>query len=353
MDDSSPGHHPLPPSPTPELVSYLTDIFTTSGYELRDFIGRGGFSVVYSVYSSKYDRTFAAKITDIQNPSRARACEREIYALQRLHHPHIVNLYDSWTIDKHTFMILEMCSKNSLKTLIHNSKGNPISHCFTLMAQLCEAVYHIHSHGIAHRDIKPGNVLIDSYGRAKLADFGLSVAIAHKPTCHDVAGTVSYLAPEVLRGLEYDPLRSDLWALGVTFYEMYKGMIEWPESANIAEIIAAGGLILAGQLPYRLQRVVALLTRMNPLQRPAIDEILAGGDIQAIAEGEKHEVVQAEKLPLFRQRSNPTGIFRPLIEPGIAHPVRGRSNSPSPILAKVKMPSSVREVDKIRAAIDI
>jgi hypothetical protein len=130
-------------------------------------------------------------------------------------------------------------------------------------------------------------------------------------------------------------------------------MIDWPKSANVAEIIAAGGMILAGQLPFRLQRVIATLTRMNPLQRPAIDQILASGDIKAMAEGEKHDLVQTDRLPLFRQGSNPTGIFRPLIEPGTSRSVRVRSNSPVPIVTKIKMPSSERGEDVIRPAIDI
>jgi serine/threonine protein kinase len=220
-------------------------------------------------------------MTDISNASSKLTCEREEFALQRLHHPNIVNLYESWTFQNYCIMILELCSKTSVKTLMNEAKGSPIPNCFRLMIQLCGAVYHIHSRRFAHRDIKPQNILLDHYCRAKLADFGFAVRCDDSDSHYDFVGIIRYLAPEVLRHFDYDPIKSDMWALGITFYEMYKGQIAWPEGANIAEVIALGGIFLPDPLPCKLHRLVLGMTRMNPEMRPPIDEIIASGEIQA------------------------------------------------------------------------
>jgi serine/threonine protein kinase len=352
MNDSPSRDPMLSPSPPPEALTWLTTQLKAGGYQIRDYIGAGGFSAVYSVHSIKYDRAFAAKITNITNSVNACGCARESYALQRLHHPNIVNLYDSWTSGDYSFMILEMCSPISLKHLIVQAGGNPVPNFGMLMGQLCEAVFHLHSHGIAHRDIKPANVLIDAFGRAKLADFGFAIPVHEQEKSTERVGTLHYLAPEVLRGLEYDPFKSDIWALGITLYEMYKGLVLWPKGADVAQIVAFGGLLLPGPLPFRLSKVVQTMTRMNPGQRPLMDEILATGDLQLYPTDQKLEAQTSERLPVCGQRSMQASI-RPMVElMPRASSVRTRGSSQGPPLQRPGQYKISRGNDRLTALLE-
>jgi serine/threonine protein kinase len=309
--------------PTPELIDRVKIVLNDGGYEMEEMLGQGGYSIVYCVFSLKYQRKFAAKVTDISTTPARQACERETFALQRLRHPNIVNLYDSWVTENYSILIFELCSKQSIKTLINNAKGQPIPNCLRLMEQLCEAVHHLHSHNIAHRDIKPHNILLDDHGRAKLADFGLAVFQSDSTSESHFSGTMKYSPPEVLRHEDHDIFKTDIWALGVTFYEMYKGTIRWPEGTDIGSAIATGGIFFPNPLPQSLQRLVVVMTRMNPAKRPAIDEIIARGEIQRrLSHEEKAEPMVLERRSSRRRTSigrGPTPLIPAAQQSGLIH----------------------------------
>jgi serine/threonine protein kinase len=321
-------------------MQHLTSELAVAGYEMREFLGVGGFSVVHTVHASKYGRLFAAKITDISDPSSRQTWEREQYALRRFNHPNIVNLYDSWLVDSFSVMILELCSKLSLADLIANAEQNPISNCYHVMLELCEAVSHVHSRGFAHRDIKPQNILLDQYGRVKLTDFGFAIYYPDATTAVHYSGTVRYLAPEVLRRIPYDPMKCDIWALGIVFYEMCKGRISWPDGVNIGESIASSGIFFPDRLTFRLHRLVLLMTRVNPAQRPSINDVLATGDVQALAAeadaaaGERRPRVMKVASTLSIPRMNSEGTTPEWDGPLARHrPVKGVG----PILARPRI----------------
>jgi serine/threonine protein kinase len=261
---------------TPEDLERVNEVLVERGYTMIERIGKGGFSVVYKVHSSTYNDFFAAKITNMastRHRSSNVVAKLEEGALLHANHPNIIRMYEVFTEGDFSFLILELCSSQSVKDLINNSHG-PIPNLVGLMQQVCNAIGYMHSHGYVHRDIKPSNILLDFYGHPKLADFGLALPIEPGTMIKDHAGSLHYLAPEVILSKEYDPFKADIWALGVTFYEMTMGWINWPrERELVAASICEGGICMRPDIPVRMAKLLYPMTDMNPLRRPSIDQI--------------------------------------------------------------------------------
>jgi serine/threonine protein kinase len=148
-----------------------------------------------------------------------------------------------------------------------------------MLRQILSALAHCHSLGIAHRDLKPANILIDHYGRPKLADFGLSCFVHASMDGPKFAGSLSYMAPElVTRQEKSDLFSADIWSLGITFYVLFVGMTPWPRLVKPNELTAA---IVKGvpEFPETIKLPVRnLLQRMlmtDPAARATAAELLS------------------------------------------------------------------------------
>lgn len=260
----------------PSKIEEIKLILLNHEYQMMERLGFGGFSVIFKVYSLKYQNFFAAKITNsasTRHRTSSIAGNIEENALQQLNHPNIIKLYESFHEDNLSFLIIELCTKKSLKDYI-GEKGMSENHLFSFMKQLADALCYCHSLGFAHRDIKPPNVLIDSYGRPKLADFGMCIQVEPGSRIKDHVGSPSYLAPEIIKKEAFDPFKSDIWALGVTFYEMTVGLIKWPkDKALIVASIAEGGILIKPDTPPKIAMLVRAMTEMNPNKRPDMKKI--------------------------------------------------------------------------------
>ena len=247
-------------------------------YQYKELLGAGGFSKVFLVHSLRYKADFAAKVTNA-NSSRHRSAptsySNEYHALASLNHPHIIRLYDSFSSGDYSFLILEYCQGGSLRDKI-TLQGLPEAQCRTMMRQLIDAVAHMHSFGFVHRDIKPGNVLLDRYGRPKLADFGLAMQLKRGQFLHDHAGSPQYMSPEIMRKPVYDPFKADVWALGVMFHEMAIGLLKWPKKKTQVEtVILNASVMLTTIVPMSLAKVVRSMTAVDPEDRPTMDKLIA------------------------------------------------------------------------------
>ncbi|KAH0788499.1 CAMK family protein kinase [Histomonas meleagridis] len=202
------------------------------GYDSLQPIGNGGFASIYKIMSIQCMEEFAVKIIDIsaeESPILPDSFQAEIHALTTMNHPNIIKIYDYFTSKRCLYIVLEYCHHGSLSDFIkEKSIGAP--RLYQYCQEIILAIEACHSYGLAHRDIKPSNILVDKHGRVKLADFGLSIHFPKIRSSKFVACSLPYTAPEVLRHKATDPFKTDIWSLGVTFFEMSTG--ELPFIAN-------------------------------------------------------------------------------------------------------------------------
>nr|ABO65213.1 phosphoenolpyruvate carboxylase kinase [Kalanchoe pinnata] len=218
-------------------------------YEICEEIGRGRFGVVYRCVSSASGHTFACKSIDkrlIANDSIDRECLIKEPKFNQIvaGSPYIVELHDVFEDSDHLHLILEFCGYQTLYEQILAGTFSE-KEAAAVMEQLVQAVAHCHRRGIAHRDIKPDNVLFDDRNRLKLGDFGSAEWFGNGETMSGLVGTPYYVAPEVVSGREYTE-KVDVWSCGVILYIMLAGIPPfYGESAT--EIFQA---VLRGNLRF-------------------------------------------------------------------------------------------------------
>jgi serine/threonine-protein kinase len=199
---------------------------TISHYKINEKLGEGGMGEVYLAEDTKLKRQVAIKFLpeyltkDKENVERF---EREAEAAAALNHPNIVTIYDVIEEDDQICIVMEYVDGKSLREVIgeYNLGQDKI---IDIISQLSEGLSKAHKAGIVHRDIKPENIIIDQDARVKILDFGLAklkgVSKLTKET--STLGTIHYMSPEQIQGKEVDH-RSDIWSMGVVFYELLTG----------------------------------------------------------------------------------------------------------------------------------
>lgn len=201
--------------------------------EILGLLGRGGMGAVYKARQIGLDRLVAIKILPPEfsrDPQFVERFTREAKALARLTHPQIVTVYDFGQTDDLLYIMMEYVNGTTLRQLMQARKLSP-DEALVIVPQLCEALQYAHNEGVVHRDIKPENILLDQKGMVKIADFGLAKMTAgnedeaHLTQSRQILGTPRYMAPEQLQGGQAVDHRSDIYALGVVFYEMLTGEV--------------------------------------------------------------------------------------------------------------------------------
>ena len=221
-------------------------------YEIVAPLGSGGMGVVYRAHDLRLDRIVAIKVVGPSPDAahRRQRFQREMRAIATLNHPHICSLYDVGLQEDVEFFVMEYLEG---ETLANRLLKGPLPMADTLRhaAALADAVALAHRHGIVHRDIKPGNIMLTASG-VKLLDFGLAkvsakavvAGLGDEPTqstdltgAHTILGTLRYMAPEQLEGRDADA-RTDIFALGVVLYEMATGQRAFSHHSDAGMISA-------------------------------------------------------------------------------------------------------------------
>jgi TolB-like protein len=198
-------------------------------YALERELGRGGMAVVFLARDLRHDRAVAIKVLrhEIAAALGAERFLREIQIAAKLHHPHILPLYDSGAAGELLYYVMPYVEGQSLRQRLEREKQLPVAEALAITRQVAGALAYAHRHDVVHRDIKPENILLES-GEAVVADFGIARAITaaggDKLTQTGIAiGTPLYMSPEQAVGGEAVDGRSDVYSLACVLYEMLAG----------------------------------------------------------------------------------------------------------------------------------
>ena len=286
----------------------IVDLVQRHGYEMKEQIGRGQFGRAYRISSLKYAEDFVLKFIPIRNTRPIAEQKAEHEALIQFIHPNILSIYEVWEELNGIALITEYCTRGSYSDIIKENGPLP-KHQFILVAkQLLSALQYLHKKGYSHNDIKPANILVDKYGRPKLADFGLCALSDGNKSETVIRGTTLTMAPELFKRKPYNPFKSDIWSMGITLYIMAAGCNPWGENEKDVCLGAASGYI---EYPnYLNKQIVGLLDKMlqqDPENRLEIEELLElpifKSHQQAIGISKSKSSLAFNKLPMVRNLS--------------------------------------------------
>lgn len=197
--------------------------------EIVELIGQGGMGVVYKARQPKLDRVVALKILPqslAADPTFTERFIREGRVLAKLNHPNIVTIHDFGESNGFFYLLMEYVSGVNLRQAMKAGRFTP-AQALSLIPEICEALQYAHTQGVLHRDVKPENILLDTAGRVKIADFGIAklVTEAHTEalTGSGTIGTPHYMAPEQIERPGEVDHRADIYSLGVVLYELLTG----------------------------------------------------------------------------------------------------------------------------------
>ena len=200
---------------------------TIPGFELHEVVGRGGSGTVYRARDTKLNRVVAIKLlisaVSIDESQRV-GLLREAEASAQLRHPGVVDVHQVGQVNESPFLVMEFLEGGALSSRLRTGPL-PANEAVDLVQQVALAIHHAHSHGIIHRDVKPGNILLSAAGHPQVCDFGLARRLDSEHSLHatgDVIGTPAYMSPEQAQGKTADE-RSDVYAIGAVLYETLCG----------------------------------------------------------------------------------------------------------------------------------
>lgn len=259
-------------------------------YQILEMIGRGGMAYVYKAKDLKLNRFVAVKVlreeyTD--NEQFIKKFDRESQAAAGLSHPHIVSVYDVGVQDNIYYIIMEYVDGITLKQYL-NKKGHlDYEEATQYILEVAGALKCAHEHRIIHRDIKPHNILLTKKLEPKVADFGIARAITSSTVTmtNQTMGSVHYISPEQARGGFVDE-RSDLYSLGIMYYELLTGQLPFDEESTVSIAIKHiqeplnPPKNLIPDLPDSVNDVIIKLTQKKPEDRyQNVDELITDLDI--------------------------------------------------------------------------
>ncbi len=282
------------PRPAPDSIE---------GYEILGEIHRGGQGIVYKAVQKATHRTVALKVLSegaFASPKQRYRFEREIDLVAHLNHPNIVTLYDSGeTADGRQYFAMEHIHGVPLDRYLGAAgftlgagDRKSLKRRLRLFAAICAGVNHAHQRGVTHRDLKPGNILIDASGQPHIVDFGLAKApgavgsgeLAPMTMTGEFMGTLAYAAPEQLKG---DPAlidtRTDVYALGVVLYEVLTGRRPHPAEGSMMDVLKAitdadpappsRAALARAERPRKLKHAAQVATGIDSVHERINDEL--------------------------------------------------------------------------------
>jgi non-specific serine/threonine protein kinase len=312
---------------------------TFSHYRILKKLGGGGMGVVFEAEDTRLGRRVALKFLpeELRRDSEIlERFQREARAASALNHPHICTVHEVGEADGQVYIVMEHVEGRPLSSLL--AEPRPMDTVVRYGIQIADALAHAHDHGVVHRDLKTGNVIVTPEGRVKVLDFGLAKRlpvedVSEQETRSDdsltqagqVVGTLPYLAPESLRGKPADA-RTDIWALGVVLYELSCGSLPFQGRTGFEvtnAILSESPRALPSSVPAGLRAVIGRCLAKEPGERyPRAGEVRAA--LEAVQSGSA--ALPAEPLPMPSRRRVWAAAVAALVVAALAtiHGLRGR-----------------------------
>ncbi|EHA8591421.1 CBL-interacting serine/threonine-protein kinase 11 [Cocos nucifera] len=252
-------------------------------YEVDRLLGRGAFAKVYHARNVFTRQSVAIKCMskpEVLRCGLSTNVRREIAAMRRLHHPHVIRLDEVLASRSKIYFVLEFAKGGELSARVANRRHLPEDAARRLFHQLVSAVAFCHARGVFHRDLKPQNLLLDDQGDLKISDFGLSAVVSPAAGDHlfrTSCGTLPFVAPEVISMRVYDGAKADLWSCGVILFVLTAGYLPFndPNFTNLCRKICRGKYQCPRWTSPELRRLLARLLDTNPDTRTTVEGILA------------------------------------------------------------------------------
>ena len=312
-----------------------------AGYRIEGIAGRGGMGVVYRATQLALDRVVALKLIApdfAEDPSFRDRFKRESRTAAKIEHPHVITVYEAGEANGQLFISMRFIEGTDLKALINREGGLAPPRTATIVNQVAGALDAAHAHGLIHRDIKPGNVLIASDNgsdHAFLTDFGLTKHLAASTSgmtkTGTWVGTLDYVAPEQISGGQVDA-RSDIYSLGCVVFQTLTGEVPYQRDSDVAKLWAhmhdppPSVSESKPDLPSEWERVIRRAMAKEP-----DDRYLSAGDLGraalAAAQGEmltspERSVATGAAAPqltgIGKQPQAARGARRPWLVPALA-----------------------------------
>jgi len=255
----------------------MTEQDQVPGFELKRVIGRSAIATVYEAYQPTLNRkAFLKKLHPqfAKDPELRARFEREAQICARIKHTNLVDIFDYITTDEQVVLVLEFVEGRSLAELLKAKGPFPVNVAIAILIGILKGLAYAHAKGVIHRDLKPENILISDEGIVKISDWGLSLSheLSGLTLPGMTVGTPAYMSPEAASG-GLVTVRSDLFSLGVTTYEMLTGKRIF-QGANISETLK---MVLSDHprrlqelrddIPSALDRLVSKLLEKSPGKR--------------------------------------------------------------------------------------
>ncbi|WP_329436369.1 serine/threonine protein kinase [Streptomyces sp. NBC_01280] len=333
-------------------------------YRVREQLGRGGMGVVWRAVDEVLGREVALK--ELRTYSDAAGSEladlgvrmqREARAAARVRHPGVVAVHDVTEADGRPLIVMELVDGPSLDDVLRDRGPLDPREAAAIGAKVLDALAAAHRAGVLHRDVKPGNILLDRSGRVVLTDFGIATmddpddgCATHLTRSGELVGSLDYLAPERAQGQDPGPA-SDVWALGATLYAAVEGASPFRRTSTWSTLTA----IVVEPLPEprragRLTHVLQQLMAKDPLARP--DAERARELLEAVAAAPADVATAALRQPGPRPRETTVRNVTSVPPPGFG-PAPAPVHAPPPAPVNAPAPDEARKPGRTRVLLAV
>ncbi|XP_035297621.1 sperm motility kinase X-like isoform X2 [Cricetulus griseus] len=251
------------------------EVTLTDHYMILRTLGKGSFSEVKLACHLHTGVWVAIKVLE-RSEKNDSVIMTEIDIIKSLDHPNIIKLFHIIETRAHTYMVMEHAAGGDLVSHIEKVGCLQEEETQRIFTQMACAVNYCHENNIAHRDIKPDNILLDGKGSVKLCDFGLAIKVASGQRFKGFCGTLEYCAPEIFTDVEYDAQANDIWSMGVVLYTMVTGRFPFEAKtySQMKEKMLHPKYSLPSMLSQSIVNLIVQLFTVNPEQRPKICDIM-------------------------------------------------------------------------------